>query len=138
MLAEALYRLDGSPAVMDKSPFSDASAASVIWANGSGIVNGTGDGFAPDADISREQLVVMLYRYAKWAVDSGQWLVDGGTGTLSKFPDADDISDWASDAVIWAVDVGLIQGRDDGLAPQGTATRAEVATILMRFMQNVI
>jgi hypothetical protein len=131
MLAQALYRLDGAPSVTGASPFADTSAVSAIWANANSIVNGTGGGkFSPDAEITREQLAVMMYRYA-------QLTVDGDARDLSGFPDADNVSDWAEDAVIWAVSAGLIQGRGDALAPKGTATRAEVAAILQRFIEQL-
>jgi hypothetical protein len=141
MLVTVLHRLENTPAAAGEL-FADVAgdayyADAVVWASANSIVNGTGSGFAPDADITREQLAVMLYRYAQLTVDSGQLTVDGGAD-LSTFPDAGSMSGWAEDALQWAVAAGLIQGRDSGLAPQGTATRAEVATILERFIENMI
>jgi hypothetical protein len=137
MLATVLHRLENAPSATGEL-FSDVAgdayyAEAIIWASANSIVNGTGDGFAPDAEINREQLSVMLYRYAD---------ATGVTVTLiaelDRFPDADEVSDWAEEALKWAVAAGLIQGRDSGLAPKGTATRAEVAVILERFIENIL
>ncbi|MDR1329816.1 MAG: S-layer homology domain-containing protein [Oscillospiraceae bacterium] len=145
MLATVLHRLENAPTATGDL-FSDVAgdayyAEAIIWASANSIVNGTGDGFAPDAEINREQLTVMLYRYYVWtfAGDGGRpGTVAPTDANLSAFPDADGVSEWAEDAVIWAVGIGLINGRDSGLAPQGTATRAEVAVILERFIENVL
>jgi hypothetical protein len=135
-LAEALYRLEGAPAVTGASPFTDASASSVIWANAEGIVGGAGGGrFDPNATVTREQIAVFLYRYYKWL---GDGVLDVPSNTLNAFPDAGAVSGWAGDAIKWAVGTGLITGRDGKLAPQITATRAEVATILQKFIENVL
>lgn len=130
MLAEALYRLSGSPKVTEESPFEDCSAASVAWACGAGIVNGMGDGtFAPGDSITREQIAAMFCRYAGYI--GGDLTVSGDTG---KFSDAAAISDWAKNAMTWAVGMKLINGMGDGtVAPQGTATRAQVAQILLNY-----
>ncbi|MDR2615538.1 MAG: S-layer homology domain-containing protein [Oscillospiraceae bacterium] len=134
MFAEALYRLAGTPEIGGGSPFSDTSAAGVKWAHDAGIIYGAGDGrFLPDGIITREQIAVLLYRYAKWTVDSGQWLVDGGTETLSRFSDADEVSNWARDAMLWATRAGIINGSDGRLTPQGTATRAQAAQLLLNY-----
>lgn len=128
MLAEALYRLDGSPAVSVASPFTDEGAASVIWAFDVGIVNGIGDGsFAPSASITREQIAAMIYRYYEYlGNDTSQ------RGDTSAFTDAGSISDWAAEAMSWANAMKLINGMGDGtVAPKGTATRAQVAQILL-------
>jgi hypothetical protein len=105
----------------------------VLWAAENGIVSGIGSGlFDPNGNITREQLAVMLYNYAKFAgLD-----VSAATG-LADFPDSADVSAWAKDAVAWAVATGLISGKPGGLLdPKGPATRAEVATILQRFIEN--
>jgi hypothetical protein len=142
MLATVLHRLENAPTATGEL-FSDVAgdayyAEAIIWASANSIVNGTGDGFAPDAEINREQLAVMLYRYYVWfAVGDGVPDVPS-SGTLDAFPDAAEASDWAEEALKWAVAVGLIQGRDSGLAPKGTATRAEVAVILERFIENIL
>jgi hypothetical protein len=145
MLATVLHRLENAPTATGEL-FADVAegayyAEAIIWASANSIVNGTGNGFAPDAEINREQLAVMLYRYYVWtfAGDGGRpGTVAATDANLSAFPDADGVSDWAEDAVIWAVGIGLIQGRDSGLVPKGAATRAEVAVILERFIENIL
>lgn len=138
MLATVLYRLAGSPVLPGESgvSFTDVSAGSwyetpVTWAAAGGIVNGMGGGlYMPDSNVTREQMAVMLHRYA--AGYAG--LPVTAAGDLSGFPDADRCSDWAKSAVSWAVGAGIIGGRTDGvLDPGGTATRAEVAAMLQRF-----
>ena len=85
--------------------------------------------FAPDAAITRESLAVILYRYAQM-----KELSQGEAGDLTAFADGASVSDWAVDAMAWAVGQGILTGKSGNtLDPQGTATRAEVATILMRF-----
>ena len=101
----------------------------IKWAAEQGIVTGMGDGiFAPDGNITREQLATMLYRY------------DGGTAAgadLSRFSDAGSISSWAAEAMDWAVAGGVLSGDDTGrLAPGGAATRAEVAQMLYNYSQR--
>ena len=129
-MAEALYRLSGSPEVTGESPFSDSSVPSVIWASTAGIVNGMGDGtFAPDVSITREQIATMFHRYAKYI---GAELSQ--KGDLTVFSDRGKISDWALDALEWANGAGLINGMGDGtIAPQGTAIRAQVSQVLLNY-----
>ena len=117
------------------SDFEDVSAYAwyadaVAWASANGIVNGvSATAFDPDAPITREQMAAMLYRYAGF-----KGLDVSVDGDLNAYADAEDVSDYAKDAMAWAVSNGFIQGMNDTtLAPQGTATRAQVATILMRF-----
>ena len=101
----------------------------VIWASENGIVNGVAEGhFDPDANITREQLAAMMYRYADFlGMDTA------ASGSLSRFHDGSQVSPWASDAMKWAVRNGLISGKSPTiLDPKGNATRAEVATILQR------
>ena len=101
------------------------------WANANSIVGGYGDGsFGPQKDVSREEIACFLYRYAAF---SGQDTSAGAN--LSSYPDAMSTHTWALDAMSWAVAEGIITGRPSGaLDPQGFATRAEVATMLMRFL----
>lgn len=109
-------------------------AKAVAWASANKIVNGTGGGlFSPDAVITREQFAAILYRYAGFkSVDVSK------VADLSNFPDADSVSGFAKTAVAWAVEVGLISGTNLGtLDPLGSATRAQAATILMRYEKNV-
>ena len=132
MLVTALYRLDGSP-VAGASDFTDVSndalySNAVAWATDNGVVNGMGDGtFAPDASITREQIAAMLYRYANY-----KKLDTSATGDLNAFTDSAGISTWASAALNWANGVRIINGMGDGkVAPQGTATRSQVAQMLL-------
>lgn len=136
MLVTVLHRLAGSPTVTGGTAFPDVPAGqwytdAVAWASGRGIVNGTGTGFAPNGNITREQLAAMLCRYLQ---STGG---DVSTrGTLSGYPDAGKVSDWASDAMRWAVGGGIITGTGAGaLNPVGNASRAEVATMLMRLVR---
>ena len=138
MLVTVLYRLDGEPTAgsVERAAFHDVAsdayyAKAVAWAAENGIVKGVReDLFAPDASITREQLAAILYRYASYKkMDTTQ-----GGMALHEFTDESSISDYARDAMEWAVNVGLLQGVGEGkLAPQGTATRAQVATMLVRF-----
>ncbi|OUN08239.1 hypothetical protein B5G43_02335 [Flavonifractor sp. An92] len=138
MLASVLYRMDGAPAVSADGAFSDVPAgrwdsAAVQWAAQSGIVSGTGEGkFSPEAPMTREALVTMLYRYANQA-----GLTTDHRSALN-FTDADSVSSWAEEAVNWACEAGILQGSDNQLRPGATATRAEVASILMRFADLVV
>ena len=97
-----------------------------------GIVNGTAPGqFSPTSNITREQIAVILYRY------TGS---DAMAGSLEGFPDSGKVSAFADDALLWATDTGLINGVKSGavpyLVPQNNATRAQIAAIIMRFMQG--
>lgn len=138
MLATVLYSLDGKPAA-GKSGFADVAdgawyADAVAWAAEHGIVSGVGGGaFTPSGTITREQLAVMLYRYAQYkGYDVSK------TADLSGYADQDKLSDWAARAVQWACGSGLMNGRSAAqLAPEGTLTRAEAATMLKAFCENV-
>ena len=135
MMATILYRLAGSPAVTGSAPFSDVQAGSwyssaVAWAASAGIVNGYNGSYGPGEPITREQVVTTLYRYAKY---SGMDL--SGTGSLAGFTDSSRVSDFAAEAMSWAVGSGIVSGTTGAtLNPQATATRAELATMLMRFI----
>ena len=138
-LVTILYRLEGEPEVSGTSGFTDVEAGTwytdaVAWAAANGIVNGTTDTtFAPGEDITREQLVTVLYRYAEAKGYDVSARVD-----LSAYPDANQIQSYAAESVAWAVAEGLIQGFEDNtLRPAGNATRAQIATILMRFCEGV-
>jgi hypothetical protein len=127
--AEALYRLEGEPAASEDSPFSDCDAASVVWARGAGIINGAGGGkFLPDGVITREQIAAMLCRYAEWSDPGGALLAEAD---LSGYTDAGDVSGWAREAVARCVGAGIINGSDGKLDPQGEATRAQAAQLLL-------
>ncbi len=140
MLVTVLYRLDGKPAVTGTNTFTDVESGqwytdAVIWANTNKIVEGYGDNvFGTDAPITREQMATILYRYAQFK----GYDVDKTT-ELTKYTDASALSSWATDAMKWANAEGLINGTTDtALSPNGTATRAQVATILMRFSENIV
>ena len=135
-LVTILYRMEGEPSVEGKTnPFADVAAGqwytdAVIWAANEGIVKGLDDTtFAPTARITREQIATILYRYA------GAEAVE--EDALKGFTDAATVSDWAAEAMNWAVSVGLIKGLENHtLAPTGNATRAQIATILMRYCEG--
>lgn len=139
MVVTMLYRLEGEPRVTGSSGFDDVAsgawyADAVTWAAENGIVNGVSDAeFAPNDNITREQLAAILYRYA----EHNDYDVSG-RDDLSEFTDRDIISGYALDAMRWAVDEGLITGvTDTTIEPLGTATRAQAATMFMRFMSTV-
>lgn len=135
-----LWRLEGEPAPAGANPFADVKADSwyadaVVWAAEEAIVNGYGDGsFAPNNNVTREQLAAILYRYAQY---KGYDVSAGENTNILSFTDADEISSWAVDALQWAVAEGIMQGKGDGiLDPAGTAKRCEVAKMMMNFLEN--
>lgn len=136
MLATVLYRLAGAQGAAPGAGFTDVAsgdwyANAVNWAAGAGIVTGYDDGcFYPNNDVTREQMAVMLYRYAKDYTGRDVSV----SGSLSGFSDHAEVSAWAETALSWAVGSGILSGYEDGsLRPGGTASRAEVATMLQRF-----
>lgn len=139
MLVTVLYRLEGEPVGTGSSSFSDVRSGSyyekaVAWAAANGIVTGTGStSFSPDAKVTREQLAAILYRYAQYKK------LDTDAGAkLDSFSNAGNVSGYASEALSWAVSEGLINGASGRLTPKGDATRAQVAAILHRFVENVM
>ena len=135
-LVTILYRIAGEPESTATNPFADVADGqwytnAVIWAAENGIIKGVNTTtFAPNDQITREQIATILFRYAK---------AEKVEGKLAGFPDAEKVSDYAADAMAWAVEQGLINGisESDGktyLAPQETATRAQIAVILMRYL----
>ena len=138
-LVTILYRLEGEPEVSGTSGFTDVEAGTwytdaVAWAAANGIVNGVSETeFAPGKDITREQLATILFRYAE-----AKGYDVSARADLSAYTDADQIQSYAAESVAWAVAEGLIQGFEDNtLRPAGNATRAQIATILMRFCEGV-
>lgn len=134
MLVTVLYRLAGQPAVSGGAAFNDVSSSAwysdaVTWAAQTGIVTGTGGNqFSPDLPVSREQIAVMLRRYAAYyGYDVS------GAADLSGYADGGSVSGFAREGVSWAVAEGLLQGGDGKLSPTSNATRAEVATLLQRY-----
>ena len=138
-LVTILYRLEGEPAVSGDLPFTDVETGiwytdAILWAAQNNIVNGVSDTeFAPGDDLTRQQLVTILYRYA----ESKGYDVSA-SADLSGYPDAGQVQDYAQPAMAWAVAENIIQGMEDGtLKPAGNASRAQIATILMRFCEDV-
>ena len=143
-IVQILYNLEGEPEVSGTTPFTDLTQDwyqdAVLWAYQTGVVAGTGDGttFDPDLPVTREQIAVILMEYTDRILNIKRtWT----PADLSTFPDAASVSDWAKDAMADAVGLGLISGASNGgqtyLNPQGSATREQVATILMEFCKNV-
>lgn len=132
-LVTVLYRMVGSPEPKAEANFRDVAADSyyakaVAWANENGIVLGMGDGtFDPDSAVTREQMVTIFFRYAKFCG------VKTEAGTLDAFRDAASVSDYAREAMGWAVKAGLVKGDGQDLMPKATASRAQAAAILHRF-----
>lgn len=132
-LVTVLYRMAGSPEPKAEANFRDVAADSyyakaVAWANENGIVLGMGDGtFDPDSAVTREQMVTIFFRYAKFCG------VKTEAGTLNAFRDAASVSDYAREAMGWAVKAGLVKGDGQDLMPKATASRAQAAAILHRF-----
>lgn len=137
MVVQILYRMAGSPTVRGSSPFYDVSngawyADAVIWAEANDIVNGmTTTTFAPNTAVTREQLATMLYRYAQYR----HYNTSAGANTnILSYYDANHISEYAFSALQWACGEGIMDGTGTGyLSPQGQATRAQLAAMLMRF-----
>ena len=136
MIVTILWRLEGQPETDATLSFTDVESGvwytdAVNWATSKGIVKGYSDTvFAPNDTVTREQLATILYRYAEYK----EYDVSA-KGDLTTFTDGSAVSTWAADGMTWAVGAELITGKDGGkLDPTGTATRAEVATILMRFL----
>ena len=141
MVVTILYRLEGEPAVSGENLFDDVQRGkwytdAVKWADANGIAGGYGNGkFGINDNITREQLAVMLCRYAKY---KGYDVSVGKDTNILSYKDAKDVSAWAVEAMQWAVGAGIINGRAaDTLVPKGTATRAEIAAMLTRFIENV-
>ena len=143
MIAQLLWNMAGNPEPASAAPFDDVAAdawyaKAVAWAYENGITKGTGVGFEPDKDITREQLAAMLYNYAKLLGKgfTGAWMF------LLDYPDAAEISSWADEAIHWMVLNGIINGTTDDagtviLDPQGDATRAQLATMVQRFCEYI-
>ncbi len=135
MFTTLLYRLAGSPAVYGNNPFTDVANGlyytdAVIWAYQNGVVTGTSaTTFDPNATLTREQMVTMLYRYAQFAGIS-----TSASTSLDSFSDSASVSGYAVNAMQWAVAEGIIKGQGNALVPGGTTTRAQAAAVLVRFV----
>lgn len=140
-IAVIFYRMEGSPAVEGENSFTDVVRGSgtawfydaVTWAQQNGIMGGyDNSSFAPNDPITREQLAAIFYRYAQYkSYDTTQ-----GGMAIREFGDYESISDYAMSAMAWAVNTGLVKGDSNLLYPNGTATRAEIAAMLHRFVEN--
>ena len=140
MIVTMLYRLEGEPRVSGTSVFDDVAdgmyyADAITWASENAIVTGYDeDTFGPNDVITREQMAAILYRYAQY-----RGYRTTGNADLSGYVDAGDISAYALPALQWASAEGLVTGTSSTtLTPGGSATRAQVATIFMRFMEDVV
>lgn len=138
MLVTILWRLEGEPAPQGENPFTDLTQDwyknAVIWASEHEIVKGYGDGtFGPENNVTREQMVAILCRYADY-----KGIDVSAAADLTAFTDAKDVSDYALPAMQWAVAKGLINGRTTTtLVPAGLSTRAELATVIMRYIESI-
>ena len=137
MLATVLYRLDGEPSTNKSIPFADVDMGAyygnaVSWAKQNGIVSGvTENSFAPDTNITREQIATILFRYAQYKGMNAVTLEEN-----LHFTDSSEISDYAVSAMNWAVGTGLMKGKSaTTINPKDNATRAEIAAILQRFIE---
>ncbi|MBR6826447.1 MAG: S-layer homology domain-containing protein [Oscillospiraceae bacterium] len=141
MLVTVLWRLDGQQAPKEAANFADVAGGSwyadaVAWASENGIVNGVGKGkFNPDGSVTREQIATILRRYAE-----SKGIDTTAQADLSGYPDVGDVSSYATEAMAWANAAGLINGNKISgavyLQPKGNATRAQVAAILMRYVEE--
>ena len=140
MVVTMLYAIDGKPSVSSGSTFTDINSsayysAPVSWAQSAGVVSGYSDStFRPNTAITREQLAVILRAYATYKGKD-----DSATGDIYRFSDYSDITSYAVDAIKWAVGHNIISGNTDGtISPNGTATRAEAATMFTSFSKNIL
>ncbi|MBQ9719941.1 MAG: S-layer homology domain-containing protein [Oscillospiraceae bacterium] len=136
MLVTVLYRAAGCPSVSARVPFTDLTDDwyynAVAWAYSTGVTSGTtANRFDPNGTVTREQLVAMLYRFK--AMQTGA--SNANLSVINGYQDNASVSDWAKAAFCWAVDGGIINGVGNQLQPQSCADRAQIATILMRYMQ---
>ncbi|MPN23396.1 Endoglucanase [bioreactor metagenome] len=139
MLATALHRLENKVDSNAQVTYTDVLqeqwySDSIAWVVEAGIVSGYGNGvFGTNDNINREQLATIMYNYAKY---TGLSTVE--RGGIQHFSDAEQTSPWATDALRWAVGIGLMQGDGNNLNPKGDASRADVATIIMRFVEIMV
>lgn len=143
MIATILWRIAGSPVVDYAMDFGDVPqgqwySEAVRWAASEGIVSGYGNGtFGTNDSITREQFAAMLYRFAQ---EQGYDVSVGENTNILSYTDAEDVAEYAIPAMQWAVGAGIISGTGDGstLSPQGQATRAQAAVMLMQFCENYV
>ena len=143
MIATILWRMAGSPVVNYAMNYTDVSqgqwcSEAIRWATSEGVVTGYGNGlFGTNDPITREQLATMLWRYAQ---EQGYDVSIGENTNILSYTDVADLSEYAISAMQWAVGAGIINGTGDGstLSPQGQATRAQAAVMLMRFCEEYV
>ena len=140
MIVTILWRMEGQPVPMTANTFKDVEKGAyyeqaVAWAAEKGIVNGYGDTFGPNDNITREQFATILFRYAQF---KGYDVSVGEDTNILSYADAFSVSEYAIPAMQWACGAGLINGIGDTLQPAGAASRAQAAAILHRFCENVI
>jgi len=140
MLVTVLHRLEDEPEAEGEMPFADCAedtwySEAVIWAHESGIIKGVSETeFAPNDNVTREQLAVILHRYAKY---KGVDVSSGEDTNILSYEDAFSISEWAFEALQWACAEGIVNGSDGSLLPQDSATRAEASAMLVRYLAAV-
>ena len=137
MIAQVLYNFDRDSEAVGTETFADASGKwyddAANWANSIGVIKGYGGNFNGGADLTRQDLATVLYRYAE-----AKGYDTSGSNTLDAFSDALDVADYARTAMEWAVANGIIYGTDRGLEPTGSATRAQVAVMITRYVNNIV
>ncbi|MBQ6788906.1 MAG: nucleoside hydrolase [Clostridia bacterium] len=140
MIAVILHRIEGEPAAAEKAPFTDVTAdwcrPAIDWAYETGVVKGSSaTTFNPNGNITRQELLTMLYRYVEY-----KGLDKTGVGDLEEFPDYKQVADWAWEGLAWGVCQGFVRGRGSGdsvtLAPAGNSQRDEMATVFLRFCEK--
>jgi len=146
MIANIQLYLDGTSVIGGTNAFDDVKSGTwytdaVCWASDNKIVQGYDGKFNPSDDITRQDLVTMLYRYAKYAgydvtVNEAAYKTANGKEILADFPDTDQIADYALDAVKWAVYNKLLTGADGKILPKGTADRAQALTLIVKFIEK--
>jgi hypothetical protein len=151
MLATILYRNAVGDAALGvppspETPFTDVGSGqwytdAIAWASSNDLITGIGNNkFAPNDPITREQFATLMYRYTQWSdtEDGTPRAASPTDANLSAYTDAETVSDWAREAMAWAVSTGLITGRTETtLAPEIPATRAEAATLLQRYLEKI-
>lgn len=137
MLVQALYRMQGTPEAGSSTftdvPESEWYAKAVAWASENGIVNGSNGRFDPNGLLTREQLTAILWRYAQY---EGRDVSVGENTNILSYDDAQDISSYAVPSMQWACGAGLLEGSSGKLMPKSTSTRAQVATVLVRYLNE--
>jgi hypothetical protein len=134
MIVTVLWRLAGKPAATSPAAFGDVKAGSyyydaVAWATENGIVKGRSGGiFDPGTYVTRQEIAVFLFRYAKYKGENMD-----KSSTLAGYTDNGDIAEWANEAMAWIVGDGIITGSNSALAPQNAAKRSEFAAMLYRY-----